>query len=123
MKIKELIWVGQSKKALMDLPEEVRQAMGYGLYIAQNGDMPDNAKVLKGFGGAGVIEIIDSDKAGTYRAVYTIKMADVLFILHVFQKKSKQRIKTPQQDIELVRKRLKIAEEIYKEMRLKNEKK
>ena len=123
MKIKELIWVGQSKKALMDLPEEVRQAMGYGLYIAQNGDMPDNAKVLKGFGGAGVIEIIDSDKAGTYRAVYTIKMADVLFILHVFQKKSKQGIKTPQQDIELVRKRLKIAEEIYKEMRLKNEKK
>lgn len=96
--------------------------MGYGLYLAQNGDMPNNAKVLKGFGGAGVIEIIDSDDAGTYRAVYTVKIASIVFVLHVFQKKSKQGIKTPQQDIDLIHKRLKLAEEIYKE-RLRHEKK
>lgn len=123
MALKELVWIGQSKKSLIDLPEEVRQVIGYSLYIAQNGSMPDNAKVLKGFGGAGVIEIIDSDDAGTYRAVYTVKMADIVFVLHVFQKKSKQGIETPQQDIELIHKRLKLAEEIYKEMRMKHEKK
>ncbi len=122
MKLKELIWVGQSKKALMDLPEEVRKTIGYGLYVAQQGDMPDHAKVLKGFGGAGVIEIIDSDEAGTYRAVYTVKIVDSVFVLHVFQKKSKQGIKTPQQDIDLIHQRLKMAEEIYKK-RLSHEKK
>ena len=120
--MQELIWVGQSKKDLMDLPEDVRRVIGYGLYIAQNGDMPENAKILKGFGGAGVIEIIDSDSAGTYRAVYTIKMMNMIFVLHVFQKKSKHGIKTPKQDIDLIHSRLKLAEEIYKE-RLKHEKK
>jgi phage-related protein len=84
--------------------------------------MPDNAKALKGFGSADVIELIESDSAGTYRAVYTVKMADFVYMLHVFQKKSKQGIKTPQADIDLVHKRLKIAEEDYKE-RLKREKK
>ena len=123
MKLKCVIWVGQSKKALINLPEEIKQVVGYSLYIAQNGSMPDNAKVLKGFGGAGVIEIIASDNAGTYRTVYTVKMADMVFVLHVFQKKSKQGIKTPQQDMELIYQRLKMPEEIYRNLRLKDEKK
>ena len=122
MKLKELVWVGKSKKDLADLPNEVQKTMGYGLYIAQCGEMPEYAKPLKGFGGAGVLELIDSDEAGTYRAVYTIKLADTVFVLHVFQKKSKHGIKTPQHDIELIGARLKMAEEIHKE-RSKNEKK
>jgi len=76
MKIKELLWVSQSKKDLEKLPEEIVDNFGYELYLAQCGQMPDNAKVLKGFGGAGVLEIIDSDSAGTYRVVYTVKMAE-----------------------------------------------
>jgi len=123
MKLKYVIWVAQSKKALINLPEEMQQVIGYSLYIAQKGNMPDNAKALKGFGGAGVIEIITSDSAGTYRAVYTVKMADILFVLHVFQKKSKHGIKTPQQDIDLIHQRLKMAEETYKILRLDHEKK
>ncbi|MFZ5954408.1 MAG: type II toxin-antitoxin system RelE/ParE family toxin [Candidatus Dependentiae bacterium] len=115
MKHKELIWIGSSKKDLQDLPDEVIDSMGYGLYLAQKGQMPEHAKVLKGFGSAGVIEIKDSDAAGTYRVVYTVTMPEVVFVLHAFQKKSKQGIKTPQQDIELIKSRLKLAEEIYKE--------
>jgi phage-related protein len=122
MNIKMLLWVSQSKKDLAKLPEEIVGKFGYELYLAQCGQMPDNAKVLKGFGGAGVVEIIDSDSAGTYRAVYTVKMADFVYVLHVFQKKSKQGIKTPQADIDLINKRLKMAEEDYKE-RLQHEKK
>jgi phage-related protein len=122
VKPKELIWVGQSKKALVELPNEVQRTIGYGLYIAQCGEMPKDAKPLKGFGSAGVLEIIDSDEAGTYRAVYTVKLADTVFVLHVFQKKSKHGIKTPQADIELIKTRLKMAEDIHKE-RSKNEKK
>lgn len=122
MKLKELIWVGKSKKDLLDLPDDVQRTIGYGLYIAQCGEMPEDAKPLKGFGGAGVLELIDSDEAGTYRAVYTIKLADTVFVLHVFQKKSKQGIKTPQADIDLIHTRLKMAQEMYKE-RSKNEKK
>jgi len=115
MKLKDVIWVGQSKKDLMDLPMETVRAIGFKLYAAQQGLMPHGAKVLSGFSGAGVIEIIDSDDAGTYRAVYTIKMADFVFVLHVFQKKSKQGIKTPQKDIDLIHRRLRMAEEEYRE--------
>jgi len=98
----------------LDLPEEIMNFFGYGLYLAQVGEQHEDAKVLKGFGGASVIEIIDSDKSGTYRAVYTIKMRNIVFVLHIFQKKSKHGIKTPKQDIDLIKNRLKQAEEIYK---------
>lgn len=116
MKLKELIWVGSSKKDLMHLPEEVIDTFGYGLYLAQKGSMHPDGKVLQGFSSAGVIEIKESDKAGTYRAVYTVRMEEIVFVLHVFQKKSKQGIKTPQTDIDLIKSRLKDAQEIYKEL-------
>lgn len=115
MNYKELIWIGSSKKDLQALPNEVIDVMGYGLYLAQKGELPENAKILKGFSGASVIEIIDTDESGTYRCVYTVKMAQIIFVLHVFQKKSKHGIKTPQQDIELIKSRLKQAQVIYKE--------
>jgi phage-related protein len=116
MEIKELIWVGSSKKDLKNLPIEVMREIGYGLYRVQAGERPENSTILKGFGNAGVLEIKESDAAGTYRAVYTITMPEVIFVLHVFQKKSKEGIKTPQQDIELIKNRLKRAQEIYKEI-------
>lgn len=116
MKLKELMWIGSSKKDLISLPDEIIDAFGYGLFTAQKNKLPKNAEILKGFGGAGVIEIKESDAAGTYRAVYTITMPEIVFVLHVFQKKSKEGIKTPKQDIELVKRRLKQAQEMYKEI-------
>jgi len=84
--------------------------MGFALYLAQTGRMPRSAKPLKGFGGAGVLELVENDDSGTYRAVYTVRFESAIYVLHAFQKKSKKGIRTPQQDIELVRRRLKIAE-------------
>ncbi len=113
--MKALIWIGSSKKDLLKLPEEIIDFMGGGLQMAQMGKKHPKAKVLKGFGDGSVLELIDDDASGTYRAVYTIKMDDVIFVLHVFQKKSKHGIETPKQDIELIKNRLKQAKELYKE--------
>ena len=116
MKIKELIWIGSSKKDLIRLPNEVVQTIGFSLYRVQTGEHPENSIPLKGFSGAGVLEIKESDAEGTYRAVYTITMPEIVFVLHIFQKKSKEGIKTPKQDIELIKSRLKQAQDRYKEI-------
>jgi len=116
MKLKRLIWVGSSKNNLLEFPEEVRRSMGFGLYLAQTGKRPIHSKTLKGFGGASVTEIIESDESGTFRVVYTVKISNFVFVLHAFQKKSKHGIKTPKQEIDLIKKRLRDAHEIYKEM-------
>lgn len=89
--------------------------IGYALFLSQKGEKPLAAKPLKGFGGAGVLEIIENFLGGTYRAVYTVKFQKVVYVLHCFQKKSKRGIKTLQQDIELIKQRLRAAEEDYKE--------
>lgn len=114
MKKKELVWIGSSRKDLLSFPDEVKSVMGYGLYLAQVGNRHKSTTVLKGFEGSGVIEIIDEDRSGTYRVVYAIKFRSLLFVLHAFQKKSKQGIKTPKQDIDLINSRMKQAYEIYK---------
>lgn len=114
MVLKQLVWVGSSKKDLLEFPEEVKASAGYALYLAQKGEQSTNSKVLKGFGSAGVLEIIERDPSGTFRVVYTVKMPKCIFVLHAFQKKSKQGIKTPQQEMELVNRRLSVAQEIYK---------
>lgn len=88
--------------------------MGFALYLAQTGGKHANAKPLKGFGGAGVLEIVDDHDGDTYRAVYTVKFADAVYVLHAFQKKSKTGVKTPPADIEKMKRRLKAAEEDYK---------
>jgi phage-related protein len=112
---KPLEWIGSSHKDLMALPTEVRQFFGYALSLAQSGDQHDAAKVLKGFGGAGVIEVVENDAGGTYRAVYTVKFKEAVFVLHCFQKKSKQGIATPKADMDIIHARLKIAQTLAKE--------
>lgn len=88
--------------------------MGYALYQAQVGLKAPTAKPLRGFGGASVLEIVEDHQNDTYRAVYTVKFSELLYVLHAFQKKSKKGIATPKPDIDLIKRRLKIAEEDYK---------
>ena len=114
---KPLLWIGSAKKDLMALPTGVRKFFGHALDFAQRGDQHDAAKTLKGFGGAGVIEIVENDAGGTYRAVYTVKFEEAVFVLHCFQKKSKSGIATPQEDMNIIRARLKVAEALVKELR------
>lgn len=114
MSERRIDWIGSSKKDLRGFPEEVKQDMGYALYEVQRSRKPNIAKPLKGFGGAGVLEIVENFAGNTYRAVYTIKFKKVIYVLHCFQKKSKQGIKTPQKDIELIKRRMRWAAEDYK---------
>jgi phage-related protein len=114
---KPLVWIGSAKKDLMALPTDVRKFFGHALDFAQRGGQHDAAKALKGFGGAGVIEIVESDSGGTYRAVYTVKFEESVFVLHCFQKKSKSGIATPKEDLDLIRARLKVAAVLAKELR------
>jgi phage-related protein len=114
---KSLVWIGSSKKDLMALPAGVRRFFGHALHFAQRGDRHDAAKVMKGFGGAGVLEVVEDDAGGTYRAVYTVKFEETVFVLHCFQKKSRQGIATPKVDMDIIRARLKIAELLAKEAR------
>ena len=113
---KSLIWIGSSKKDLMALPLDVRKFFGHALDFAQHGSQHNAAKILKGFGGAGVLEVLEDDVGGTYRAVYTVKFAEAVFVLHCFQKKSKRGIGTPKEDMDIIRARLKVAEALTKEL-------
>jgi phage-related protein len=115
--MKPLEWLGSSLKDLLAMPPGIRKTFGFALHLAQAGDKHEGAKPLKGFGGAGVLEVVESDQAGTYRAVYTVKFEEAVFVLHCFQKKSKSGIATPKEDIDLIKQRLKVAESIVKEMR------
>ena len=115
-KEKPLEWIGSSHKDLMALPADVRRFFGYALSLAQAGDQHDAAKVLKGIGSAGVLEVVEDDAGGTYRAVYTVKFEAAVFVLHCFQKKSKRGIATPKEDINIIRARLKLAEALSKEL-------
>src|SRR5262245_65783884 len=112
--MKPLRWIASSKADLSAMPIEVRRAVGYALFAAQQGQKHDDAKVLKGFGDAGVLEVIARHDGDTFRAVYTVRFGDVVCVLHVFQKKSKRGIATPKKELELIRKRLKLAEEEHK---------
>jgi len=109
---KPVVWLGNTLDELRKFPEEVRDEMGYALYLAQIGDKHPTAKPLKGFSGAGVLEIVDNYDGDTYRTVYTVKLAGVVYVLHAFQKKSKKGIATPKKDIDMIKKRLKLAVEI-----------
>ena len=114
---KPLEWVGSAKKDLMALPVAVRKFFGHALDFAQRGGQHDSAKTLKGFGGAGVIEVIENDAGGTYRAVYTVKFEEAVFVLHCFQKKSRSGIATPKVDMNIIRARLKFIEALIQERR------
>lgn len=105
-----VIWVGSSLKDLKKFPEDVKDEIGYILYLVQIGQHHRNIKPLKGFNG--VMEIVSDFDKDTYRAVYAMKLGDEIYVLHTFKKKSKRGIKTPQKEIEVIRQRLKIAQEI-----------
>ena len=114
MELKRLVFIASSRDDLREFPEEVRQEIGYALFEVQKGNKPPEAKPLKGFGGAGVLEIIENYFGDTYRAVYTVKFAKAVYVLHCFQKKSKKGIKTPQHEIDLIRQRLMTAEDKHR---------
>jgi len=113
--LKPVSWIGMSRKDLSGFPTEVQKAVGFALYQAQRGSKHVDAKPLKGFGGAGVVEMVENYDGNTYRAVYTVKFAEAVYVLHCFQKKSTSGISTPQQEINMVRSRLRIAEERHLE--------
>lgn len=113
--LKPVAWVGSAKKELKRFPEDVQDSIGDAIQEVQYGRKPLQAKPLSGFHGAGVLEIIDNHDGDTYRAVYTVRFSEVIYVLHAFQKKSRQGIQTPKQDIDLVHSRLRLAEEAYQE--------
>lgn len=113
--MKPLYWVGSSKKDIALMPEEVQDIFGYALYLAQVGKKHDDAKPLKGLGSAGVLEVVEDWHGDTYRAVYTVRFAAAVFVLHVFQKKARKGIETPKHEIALIRERLKAAESAARE--------
>ncbi|MBO9356912.1 type II toxin-antitoxin system RelE/ParE family toxin [Bordetella petrii] len=115
--LKPLFWLGSSKKDLLALPVDVRKFFGHALDTAQRGEQHEAAKVMKGFGSAGILEIVEDDSGGTYRTVYTVRFAQAVFVLHVFQKKSKRGIETPKPDMDIIRQRLKTAAAIAQELR------
>ena len=104
---KPLLWVGSAKKDLLAMPDEVQDTFGYALHLAQMGGKHMQTKPLKGFGSAGVLEVVEGEAGSTYRAVYTVKIAGAVYVLHCFQKKSRSGIATPKPDMDLVRERLK----------------
>ncbi|MBS0210696.1 MAG: type II toxin-antitoxin system RelE/ParE family toxin [Planctomycetes bacterium] len=111
--LKPLEWVASSKGDLIEFPIPVRKEMGFALYLAQLGARSPSAKALRGFGGAGVVEIVVTHDGNAYRGVYTVRFAQAIYVLHCFQKKSHRGIATPKPHIELIEQRLKVAEAHY----------
>jgi phage-related protein len=114
---RELAWIGSSYDDLKALPRPVQREFGIALRVAQLGQTPRRAKPLKGFGGAGVLEVIDDFDGDTFRAVYTVRLRHAVYVLHVFQKKSKRGRGLPKADRALIEARLRRAEQIDREGR------
>ena len=112
--LKPVTWLGTTRKVLQRFPLPVRKSIGFALYHAQKGTKHESAKPLRGFGGAGVLEVVEDHRGDTYRAVYTVRFTERLYVLHMFQKKAKQGSKTPKQDIDLIQQRLKEVEALQK---------
>ncbi len=111
---KPVIWVRSSLEELKALPQKPRRDIGFALAEVQEGGFPDNAKLLKGF--SGVYEIRTDFDSNTYRAAYVVNLGENIYVLHVFQKKSKRGAETPKADLEKIRGRLKRAQELAKEL-------
>lgn len=112
---KPLYWVGESRSDLKGFPDEVRRMMGFALWQAQCGEKHLDAKPLRGFGGAGVLEVVEEFDGSAFRAVYTVKFSGAVYVLHAFQKKSTKGIKTPAYVMGLVKQRLTAAKEHYEQ--------
>ena len=114
-RLRPVTWVGSSRHELASFPKPVRRDMSQALYAAQRGETDPAAKPLKSFGGARVMEIVDRHDTNTYRAVYTVQVAEAIYLLHAFQKKSTKGVATPKHEIDLVRRRLADAERLHRE--------
>jgi phage-related protein len=110
--VKPVVWVGDSLEVLRTFPGEVQWEMGHAIFQAQKGDKHERAKPLLGFG-SGVLEVVTDYRGDTFRAVYTVRLAGRVYVLHVFQKKSKRGIATPRLETESVRRRMRRAEELH----------
>lgn len=110
---KPVRWVGNSKEDLRKFPDEVRRRVGSALWDAQLGRKAPYVKPMRGFAGASVLEIVDDFDGDTYRAVYTVRFAGAVYVLHAFEKKSKRGIATPRFELVLIEQRLKRAKEDY----------
>ena len=104
--MKKLEWIGDSRKALMQFPKAIVQEIGYALYLAQTGEHYSKCKVFKGCG-SGVYEIATAYDKNAYRAVYIVNVGDTIYVVHSFQKKSKQGIKTPKEEVDIIKQRIK----------------
>ena len=107
--MKLIYWVASAKDDLVAMPAKVQDTFGFALHLAQTGHKHPDAKPLGGFGGAGVLEVVENLQGNAYRAVYTLKIADAIYVLHCFQKKSTKGAETPKPDMELIRDRLKFV--------------
>jgi len=107
--LKPIRWVGSSRADLRRFPPRARRNVGFALYFAQKGEKHPSTKPLKGFSGAGVLEVVEDYVGDTFRAVYTVRFAGTVYVLHAFQKKSKKGIATPKHELDLIHARLKIA--------------
>jgi len=112
-RLKPVRWIGSSYKDLRGLPSEIRKAFGFAIDQAQRGGKHPDAKSLKGFGDASIVELVKEHIGDTFRGIYTVRFSGVIYVLHVFQKKSKIGISTPKRDIDLIRSRLKDAQIDY----------
>jgi len=110
-----LLWMGSSRTDLRGFPRQVRRDIGKALYAAQQGETDPAAKPLKGFGGRSVLEIIADHDGDTWRAVYTVRFQEAVYVLHAFQKKSKKGVATPKKEIDLIHRRLAEAERLHRE--------
>jgi phage-related protein len=111
--LKPLVWVGSSKRDFIGFPDPVQDVFGYALYVAQSGGKHWAAKPLKGFGGAGVLEVVEDHDGDTYRTVYTVRFDTAVYVLHAFQKKSTRGIATPRHEVEMIAARLQWARRIH----------
>ena len=113
-RVKPVRWVGTSQKDMRSFPKAVRTAAGHAIYAAQKGETDPAAKPLKGFGGRSILEVVTDHRGDTWRSVYTVRFRDAIYVLHVFQKKSKSGIATPKRELDLIQQRLAEAELDYR---------
>jgi len=105
--LKPISWIGSSKRDLLNFPEDIVDGMGHALWIVLSGETPNNAKPLKGFGGASVMELVDDGEDSTFRVVYTTKFSGFVYVLHAFRKKARKGIETPKHEMDVIEQRLK----------------
>jgi len=112
---RSIVWLGTSHRDLRQFPREVRRDIGVALYAAQQGETDPAAKPLKGFGGGSVLEIVANYRGDTWRAVYTVRYSEAIYVLHAFQKKSTKGIATSKNDLDLIQRRLAEADRLHRE--------